>query len=212
MQKKILIILMISLFGICSKGRAEIIIIGIEGIVDSVDDSYDLLEGDVSVGSTITGFYIYDSETPDSTPELTYQGLYEYSTTPYGMSMTIGEITFQTNTADVDFVLSIWNDYGVIPKDQYRVASHNNLPLEDLNIGKLSWFLNDSSGDAISSIEFPATPPDLSAWQSNLLLVNGWRGSELFEFSGHVTDVWIVPEPTTFLLLGLGGLFLRKRS
>jgi len=211
MQKKIYKI-MILLFLVPAMCHATVIEIGFAGLVDSVDDSYNLLEGNVSVGNIITGFYVYDSETPDSTPELIWNGLYQHTTVPYGMSLTIGEITFQTDTADVDFVVWIENDFDGTIKDGYRVTSYNNLPLNDLYIDRLSWFLDDYSGDAISSIELPDTPPDLSAWQSNNLIINGFSSSEGFKINGHVDSVWLVPEPTTLLLLGLGGLLLRKRS
>jgi hypothetical protein len=205
---KIIVVMILTLPPAC---QATTITIGFTSTVDEVDDPCNLLGSGVLQNDSISGFYIYDSETSDSTQELIYNGLYKYSTTPYGMSMTIGEITFQTNTADVDFMINIWNDSDVIPKDRYRVTSYNNLPLNGLTIGKMSWFLDDSSGDAISSIELPEIPPDLLAWEDNLLLVDGWRGSESFEFSGHITDVWLIPEPVTFLLLGVGAVLLRRK-
>jgi hypothetical protein len=195
--------------------QATTIKIGFAGVVDQVDDPCNLLDNGVADSASISGFYTYDSETSDSTPELAYNGLYEYSTTPYGMSMTIGETTFQTNTADVDFMLNIWNDFDGIPKDRYRVTSYSNLSVEDLHINRLSWFLDDYSGNALSSKELPDTLPVLSVWQSNLLLIDGYSNiepSKYFEFYGHITDVWLVPEPATMLLFGLGGLFLRRRS
>jgi hypothetical protein len=201
----------IVLLVLCFCAHAELIEIGFSGLVDSVDDPCNLLQNGVQQGATITGSYSYNSQTPDSTPELEWNGLYQHTTTPYGMSLTIGELTFQTDETNVDFVVWIKNNFNNT-EDGYRVTSYNNLPLNDLHIERLSWFLNDYSGDAISSIELPATPPDLSVWQSNLLLIDGYRGSDFFEFSGHVTDVWLIPEPCTLFIFGLGGLLLRKRS
>jgi hypothetical protein len=208
MRKKIpkIVILLFLVPAMC---QATVIQIGFTGLVDSVDDPCNLLQNEIQSGGLISGYYIYDSETPDSTPELTWSGLYRHTTAPYGMSLTIGEITFQTDTADVYFDVGVVNNFNET-EDCYRITSNNNLPLNDLYISRLSWFLDDYSGDAISSIELPDTVPDLSAWQSNLLLVDGWRGSELFEFSGHVTDVWLIPEPATILLFAFGGLLLRR--
>jgi hypothetical protein len=212
MRRVILTIGCLVLFFSFTPVKAEIIQIGLTGLVDSVNDPYNLLENGVHQNDSITGFYIYDSETPDSTPELTWNGLYEHTAVPYGMSLTIGEITFQTDTTDVDFVVWIENDFDGTIKDRYRITSYNNLPLNGLCIDRLSWFLDDYSGDAISTKELPNTPPDLSAWQSNTLIITGPSGSETFEIIGHVTDVWLIPEPATLFLFGLGGLLLRKRK
>ena len=206
---KALALLVIILPAIC---QATTITIGFTGVVDSIDDPHNLLNNGVEENASISGFYTYDSETSDSTPELTWNGLYRHTTSLYGMSLTISDLTFQTNSTDVYFDIQIENDFDGIPKDRYRVVSYNNLPLDDLYIDRLSWWLDDSSGDAISSIELPDTPPDLLAWQDNLLSITGPSGSETFEIIGHVTDVWLIPEPATMLLFGLGGLFLRRRS
>ncbi len=205
----ITILAVVMLFVVCPASRADIITIGIEGVVDSIGDPYNLLENKIHQGDSTTGFYIYDSETPDSTPELTWNGLYEHTTAPYGMSLTIGEIIFQTDTADVDFMVNIWNNFNET-EDCYRITSYNNLMIGDLLISRLDWILEDYSGNALSSIELPDTPPDLLAWQSNLLIVDGFVDDEYFRIDGHITDVWLIPEPATILLITLGGLLLRR--
>jgi len=208
------------LFAVCSSGRAEIITIGIEGIVDSVDDSYNLLESEISAGDTITGWYIYDSETPDLEPS-TYNGIYEHTTTPYGFSLTIGNLTFQTDPTDVDFVIGIENNYYGGPWDYYTVTSSKNLPLDNgVSVDNLHWQLDDYPGTAISSDELTIVPPHLSKWKHNnrLSILGGQypfpspTEKTLFGINGHVTSDWLIPEPATLLLFGLGGLFLRKRN
>jgi len=210
MRKKIPKILVL-LFLVPAMCHATVIHIGFTGLVDQVDDPYNLLENGVQEDASISGFYMYDLETTDSTPELTWNGLYEHTTVPYGMSLTIGEITFQTDSSGVDFKVTIENNFNDT-EDGYRITSYNNLPLDDLYIDRLSWFLDDYSGEAISSIELPDAPPVLTAWQSNTLIITGPSGSETFEITGRVTDVWLIPEPTTLFLFGLGGLLLRKRN
>jgi hypothetical protein len=53
----------------------------IEAVVDSVQDSGNYLEGKISPGNLITGYYTYESTTPDSEPLPTH-GRYEHSTPP----------------------------------------------------------------------------------------------------------------------------------
>ena len=162
--------------------------------------------------------YIYDSETPNSDPQPVYNGWYYYTAGPYGISLTIGELTFQTDTANLDFGIGLSNNPFGAPYDYYGVTSYNNLPLDDLSIDRLHWQLEDDFGTAISSTELPLLPPDLSKWQGNALSVMGGRypfpspdEKTLFGINGHIYSVWLVPEPATLLLFSLGGLLLRKR-
>jgi hypothetical protein len=203
----------------CFYSKAELITIGFSGLVDSVGDEYNLLEGAVQSGNSISGFYIYDSNTPDSEQTNVNLGFYQHSTSPYGMTITIAGLTFQTDTANVDFAIAIRDNYNE-PWDYYTVTSNSNLPLDNgLSIDALWWSLNDHSGTVFSSDALPFTPPDLLQWQGNALQVSGGSypfpspsEKTLFDITGHVTDVWLVPEPTTLLLFSLGGLFLRKRK
>ena len=100
--------------------RAEIITIGLTGVVDTVYDSYNLLENKIHVGDIITGFYTYDSLTSNSATYPAYEGAYQYTTAPYGMSLTVAGVTFQTDPANVDFGLYILNDD---PEDLFSVGA-----------------------------------------------------------------------------------------
>ena len=51
--------------------QAELITIEIEAVVDGVGDPDGYLEGQISPGDIITGFYTYESTTPDSIPSAT---------------------------------------------------------------------------------------------------------------------------------------------
>jgi hypothetical protein len=70
---------------------------------------------------------------------------------------------------------------------------------------------------AISSTELPLTPPDLSAWQYNDVSFGGGRypvhpeDKVLYEVRGHITSMYLIPEPTTLLILGLGAISVRLR-
>jgi hypothetical protein len=214
--KAVFSVLTIIIISFCAK--AELITIGFSGLVDSVGDEYNLLEGAVQSGNSISGFYIYDSDTPDSESDNVNFGFYEHWTSPYGMTIMIGDLTFQTDSTNVDFAIGLRDNYNS-SADFYTVTSLNNLELDDgLSIDTLHWQLDDHLGTALSSDILPLTPPDLSKWQTNALSIMGGSypfpspgEKTLFDIDGHVTDVWLVPELATLLLLGLGGLLLRKR-
>jgi len=169
----------------------------------------------------ITGYYVYDSETPDSEPQLLYYGKYVYSTAPFGISAKFGSLTFQTNPSNVDFGIGVLNNEDA-DVDYYDVSSKSNYLLDngvmrDIVLGFRLW---DYTGNAFSSDALPLMPLDLSQWQDNIFGVEGegvhhppGSPSDMpFSINGHVTSVWIIPEPATLLLLGMGGLWLRKRS
>ncbi len=218
MKKLISTIILFFLLFSFTPAQAEIITIGFTGLVDSVDDPYNLLENSIHQNDPITGFYIYDSATPDSEPSI-YDGIYEHTTTPYEMYLIAGSLTFQTNLANVNLIIGLTNNYYGEPWDHYSVTSYNNLVLYNgVSVDRLHWQLDDYPGTALSSDVLPTTPLDLSQWQTNRLSISGGmypfpspQEKTLFGINGHATSVYLIPEPTTFLLVGIGGLFLRKR-
>jgi len=214
---KLLTLLIIITPAIC---HATVIQIGFAGLVDSINDPYNLLEDCVQEDASMSGFYLYDSATPDSFPQYIDQGVYRHLTASYGMLLNMGNLTFQTdstNPTNEEFEVDIWNK---LHYDLYSVSSGYNLPLNDeVTVDSIGLSLQDLSGTAISSIELPLTPPDLSKWPLNNIIVSGGLYSDppncedpTFIVYGHITDVWLIPEPATLLLVSIGGLIVRKRS
>jgi hypothetical protein len=191
-----------------SLAEASLITIEIEAVVDSVMDEGNYLEGKVNPGDTIMGFYIYDTSTPDTNPSL-YVGDYEHHTPPCSISLTVGGFEFKTDPTNVDFLVEIINDStsGGL-HDAYGLISYHNLPLSNgSSVDEISWWLTDLSATALSSTELPTTAPVLEDWQINIFNMSG---SRTFGIWAHVTSA--VPEPSAVLLIGLGGLLLRKRK
>jgi len=205
MSKGAILILLIIAFGFCFAPKADgaVVTISIEAVVDTVEDEGNYLEGQILPGNIITGYYTYESTTPDSNPLLN-GGRYEYLTPPYGIFLSVGGFDFQTDPANVDFILEITNDYP--PNDDYLVRSYSNIPLPNGTlVERISWWLNDDSGAALVSTELPVTAPVLSNWPLNNLTIVSDR---TFNIDAHVTSA--IPEPGTILIFCLGGLFLRK--
>lgn len=202
------------------KAEAIPIYIGIEATVDRFEDDEGLLEGLVNLGDSITGYYCFDSATPDtdfihggsSSPTV---GRYEYENGPYpypyGFSLNIGDLSFKTDPDNIDFTLEVVNRPG---DDTYNLRSYNNLPLTDqlsrvVNVTHMHWQLDDRSGRALLNDSLPLAPPNLSAWPDSFLGFSVY-GGEGFKDRGYlimstVTRVYSVPEPATLGLLALGG-------
>ncbi len=188
------------------------ITIEIEAVVDSVMDEGNYLEGKINPGDTITGFYIYESTTPDSNPSSPSIGRYEHYTPPHGIFLSVSGLDFETDLANVDFLVEVGNDHPwfdpSINKDHYLVRSYNNIPLSNGTlVDHISWQLDDPTGNALSSDDLPTTAPTLNDWQANHLRLEADRK---YLVDAHVTSS--IPEPATTLLFGLGGLLLRKRT
>jgi len=207
--KGILLILSVAVCGLFFwpvMAEAKLVTIEIEAVVDYVDDDLSVLEGKINVGDIITGWYTYDTSTPDTNP-LPYVGDYEHHTPPSGISLSVGGFEFKTDPANIDFLVEIINDStsGGL-HDSYVLISYSNLSLSNgASVDTIAWFLRDASATALSSTELSTTAPVLDQWQANVLSIESDRA---FGIRGHVTSA--IPEPTAILLLTVGALLVRK--
>ncbi len=175
---KILAVFFVVLALCASSLQAKDIEIKITAEVTYVDDRPNLLEGKINVGDIITGSYIYDSNTIDTNPSSSV-GDYQHSTSPYGVYLSAGGFTFQTDLSNVDFLVEIGDN---VPSnlDFYLFHSYNNLPLSNgVEVDHISWQLDDYSGTALSSTALPTTPPVLEDWSNvwELHIRCGYKGS-----------------------------------
>jgi hypothetical protein len=204
-------ILILCVIGTANFASAQLITIGIEATVTSFSDSNNLLQGKVAVGSIITGTYTYDTNTPDTNPA-TYAGLYRHYSPPYGLQLSVGGFTFMSDPNNTEFSVGIANNNQGL--DNYGVGSTYNLPLfNGVEVDVIYWQLDDYSGTVLSSTDLPTTPPVLSDWDYNSLIINGpGCSSDYFYISAQVTSAVLIPEPVSLLLLGIGLLAIRKHK
>ena len=174
-----------------------------------VQDYAEALEGQVKMGDAIRGYYTYDSSTADSQP-LDTVGQYLHNRAPFGVSIEIGPLIFQSDPINVMFGMGILNNHN--GEDSYSWSSYNNLDLQSgLTVEHISWVLYDWSCRALSSDALPTNAPILENWELNDLLITlGEKGGAGY-IQATVTSVEIVPEPSSAVIMAIGALLLRRR-
>ncbi|MBE0536332.1 MAG: hypothetical protein IH624_11740 [Phycisphaerae bacterium] len=187
---------------VCAVGLAQgdLIVVGVEGVVQRSN-----LAG-VSVGSTMTGYCVYDTTKPDTMPE-SYLGKYELDE----LVMTIGEYRFEH-----------WSQMGAEPAwfsvwttdVTYLAQTNTGLMLRnDDTVGPPTlWvkLIDVCNAHTSGPDAFPSSFPDnigFFSWRNEWQVYNGMNHL----VSGKLTAISIIPEPASVCLLLVGAICLRKR-
>ena len=206
---------------------ATIITVQVTGIVNEVFTDGGLnLDGSVGVGTPMSGYCTYDSQTADLNP-IESNGKYAL----LSISMTVGNYNFTPDPLLPEYIF-----FYVYTGDYGYSASGGNIRFdgtvyldgapqsyEDINwsIATLELIdLGTNSGEYISTDALP----DLDSWP-DLSIFDVCRDFEAafhksysygdgdFVIRGEITSLTVVPEPATLFLLGLGSLaLLTKRK
>jgi len=170
----------------------SLITIKFEGKVTNVNDPGNTLGGKIKVDEIITGKYIYNTWTKDSDSS-TERGLYQYTSSPYGIEVNASGLIFKTDPNFVEFNIEIINN-GPDDSDWYSLTSIHNLPLSDtVSIDGIYWILFNESGTAFSSDALPTTALVLSSWDDSFGFTISGSSSEPnpsdFHITIHITKV-----------------------
>jgi len=203
---------------------AIIITVEVEGAVNSVTTDGGLaLDGSVIVGTTMTGFCTYDTDTPDQ-DSTNVNGKYPV----ISISMSIGNYTFTPDPTLPEYLFfgvgtgdhgySAWGGNTRFDGTVYLDATPYSY--EDIDWSIRSLELMDLLTNSDEYILTDALP-DLDSWPE--LSIFDWRrefevafhksysyGYGDFVIRGEITSLTVVPEPATVLLLGLGSLALLR--
>jgi hypothetical protein len=129
---------------------------------------------DVTVGMPFTGYYTYNLSTPDTHGWPTV-GDYQHSSAPYGVTVTIGNRTFKTDPANVNFLIELCNDlYGT---DNFVFHSYNNVESSGLPVSMISWGTYDPTQTVLTNTDLPSGPLNLSQWGQFGLSIAGQQFS-----------------------------------
>ncbi len=189
----------------------------LQGTVTEVyDEGY--LDGSISIGSPISGFYTFDPNVPDIAPEAGI-GRYVTDGPPAHFEMTVGNYRFFSIASMPRLGIGIENDN---PSDRYAIGSSDNdaegsfaLGLDLGDFVLMIWELRSTAPGPLSSTALLTTPPNPEDWGFNRLSIEASKNlssdTPLFRVVGTVTTV--VPEPSSALLLSaaVASLVLARR-
>jgi hypothetical protein len=136
--------------------------------IDSVRDAQNLLS-DVRTGDSVTGVYVFDTRSRDSTSCPT-SGDYRQSGARSGIMLSAGNHRFGTDPSEIDFSIHIENfEKG----NQFTLISRSNTCEPRLESGSCTatidhiwWCLHDFTGDAVGDDGLPSGSLDLGNWES----------------------------------------------
>jgi len=157
--------------------------------VQNVYDPIDALQDAIQVGDLVQGSFTYDPATPDADPRPGV-GRYEHRRSPYGVSVAVGGLYFETDPEAVDVSITIANDEGTPPRDRYLLESHRNLRLSNgASVSRISWQLDDETRQALDDENLPTAPPDLATWQSAFGLTLEGGETVSYIIRAHILEI-----------------------
>jgi hypothetical protein len=175
---------------------AEILTVGFNANVDSVTDYSGLLDNTIQANDTLTGSFHYDTEKATVSYIDPTTRWYTWTDSSAGIKVTSGGHVFETDfefaSTDCPTIVIISED--VVVGDLFHFLSCP-IRLDDYYVSNdfeygISFGLIDDTGTALSSMDLPTKPIDLSEW-------NGWKQLMLtLDFQAGYVQVRATPTET----------------
>jgi hypothetical protein len=202
------------LFALARVTSAATVDVEISGVINfhSANTPTGYWDGTVTNGTPYTFSLQFDSLTPDTNPDPT-SGVYNSSGAPFQLSISFGDYVFTTTGNTV----TVWNDFfnGTTTQDgiffsNLNAFTQNGLSLSQNGIQTNFFFSNTSflSSDSLSEVK---TYP-LTDFSQTYMLVSGsfnnGNGIQTATLQGTIDSFVVVPEPATWILMGIGAVML----
>jgi len=187
-----------------ASARAGFVTWEFAGEATSVQDDTNLLGGAVTVGSPFSGTFTFDPDATDSDPH-PRRGFYEESIIDF--SGAIATVPFWGPVGNRNSI-EVKNGFGSPTLDSFSVRPDVRIVGVDLDV---TIGLFDSSGIVFGSDALPVLPPDLDFFSTRRFILFDQSETLSFRVAGDVSSLAVIPEPSTFALLGLGSVLVARR-
>lgn|GEM_PF-2467755 len=202
------------LFAFARVTSAATVDVEISGVINfhSANTPTGYWDATVTNGTPYTFSLQFDSLTPDTNPDPT-SGVYNSSGAPFQLSISFGDYVFTTTGNTV----TVWNDFfnGTTTQDgiffsNLNAFTQNGLSLSQNGIQTNFFFSNTSflSSDSLSEVK---TYP-LTDFSQTYMVVSGsfnnGNGIQTATLQGTVDSFVVVPEPATWMMMGIGMVML----
>lgn len=204
MKSRILIIFAVVVLSIFpTSNMADAVEFEFSGFIDNINSNENNALGNVYLNQSFDGWFSYSS-VPDQYPSSATTGHYHQNAS---ISVTLGT---QTLSYIDDYVyIRVYNNYSNEDKFSFGVDASQG----DFDFTGYGIYLSDSTGVVFNNDDLPMSF-DLAQFDSTRLTIAGYKlpNHDWFDVGGEITNMTLIPEPGTLLLLGFGGLaLLRKR-
>lgn len=185
------------------------------GVVDYVDNPFDIFDESIKTGGLISGSYTFNSTSLDSSPSDPSVGSYISSGTPHGIKFSVGGYTFGGDDVEITVATGAspyGSSYGIIGDIELRDPFDQAHPF---------WIsLYPAKTNAFSSDALPLTPPSLNLFTGGSIGFEYNYASGFAGFTGTLNSLTVtsVPEPSpvlgtlAFAAFGVAGYVFKKQK
>jgi hypothetical protein len=188
---------------------------GFTGTITFFEEDYEqppselMFDGSIAPGVAFSGEYTFDSDAvgvPSGNPDILLR--YFQSGVPFGAHLEVGNYRFDWDNLRITVIDSITDIYDVVGVQDGAIQGPIPPPFSFWGV-EMEGRWHDDDGAILSSTQLPLLPPPLSAFEKRELFVLGYIDYSPvqdgnFTIIGTVETLFLVPEPGTALLLGLG--------
>jgi hypothetical protein len=184
--------LLLSAF-VSGPAAAEVVRVRVTARVSQLNDPSNVLAGKVVVGSRVNGLYVYNTNTPNTSPMPGY-GDYRPYANEGRLRIAVGSLVFESKqpTQGIGILIRAENNGSA---GLFNIMSHDNKPLADGTTVNLLQVMLDGFGNVTQSIALPPVAPVPSTyWNKDISVsANGPNGAYSFQAQIEAAEL-VIPD------------------
>jgi hypothetical protein len=189
----------------CTPAMAEVVRVKITARVADVYDPGTMLHGQIIVGGRLTGTYVYNTSTPNSSEEPEQSGMYVPYANEARMRFVSGGVVFENNQPTQGITILVEPE-PIFGQGTFEMTSRDNKQLpstarvDQITVRFLGY------GNLTQSAALPAVAPDLTNYMEKEVIISSDFGQSFVVRANIESAEVIVPEAV--VVSPAGGSFL----